>query len=43
MILPFTFESKNEGTTTSAMTIEKYEFNPQIDDALFAMPVTQKN
>lgn len=43
MILPFTFESKNEGTTTSAMTIEKYDFNSQIDDALFAMPSTQKN
>jgi hypothetical protein len=43
MTLPFTFETKNDGTTTSAMMIEKYEFNPQIDDALFAMPSAPKN
>ena len=42
LMLPFSFDSKIGGNTTEQVTIEKYEMNVDIDDAIFNMPVPEK-
>jgi outer membrane lipoprotein-sorting protein len=39
IMMPFTVENKFKGQTISNVTVEKYEVNKELDDALFSKPV----
>lgn len=42
IMFPFSIEQKVKGQTTAQITIDKYEIDAAIDDAIFKMPVKDK-
>jgi hypothetical protein len=42
LLMPFHFENKTNGKTQAQLTVATIEINPDIDDAIFVMPLKKE-